>query len=340
MSQNHHKSALRQMSSGISLFFEWLSQHHGDAQLGSPRFPLVLTNLSELAVQLYHVFGRIMLQTILFVDTKPQEWRFMTPIFTPAMPSITLEFTSVEDARDTLDSCLFSFFHGALVSRVQGKEYEEMPESPTNFASHPGGGCLYRWKLAFAAFMSSQNTTLSPSEQQAAIILEMLYIASFVLASVGIFDQEIIILDQFEQSFSRIVALANRFISNMGDMCLDPEPPYLVFDMGILPPLYSVASHCRHRTIRREAIRLIRNGPTEEGIWNNSMLSNVAQRIMDLEEKGLKSVLDSVDAPPGARLSVLNATINSAQRKVALECGRWPSEGQGKMQVVHESVEF
>jgi hypothetical protein len=60
---------------------------------------------------------------------------------------------------------------------------------------------------------------------------------------------------------------------------------------------------------------------------------------MNLEEMGCDSAQNSVDIPASARLSMINATIDSAQRTVTLHCCR-QQLGEGRANVIHELVEF
>lgn len=352
MLQNNHESTLRQMSSGVFVFYEWYSKRRREAEIRAPR-------LAGLAYQLQQTFGRLLLQIVLFVDTKPQEWQFTTPALRPPVPPIPSKFESIDEARDCLDSYLCSAYHGLLTSQLQGLKDRRAPGLCEKDASrqcypigdgHPfpagtssfvstGDRPLHEWALAFAAFIADQKTRLSSKEQQAAVLLQIQHTSGSILASAGIFNQETT-FDSFEHSFSRIVSLASRLISDAGENPRDSESTCPAFDMGILPPLYFVASRCRHPTIRRQALHLLRKGPSQEGIWHSEMLSNIAERIMDLEEADCMEVHTSADVPAFARISVLNATIDSAQRVVALHCCRPSSRDSERTHVLHESVAY
>jgi hypothetical protein len=335
MFQNHHESALCQMCSGIYVFFDWHSKRNIESQQGSPRSN---GRASKLAVRLQQIFGRLMLQTILFVDTRPHEWQFLTPAFVPAMPSMPATFTSIEEARNSLNSCLCALYHGALTAKFHGIEYHEINELPFGPEPQPSGGPLHDWKTAFDFFIS-QNVVLTSREQQAAIILETLQVTGYILASASAFSDESI-FDLFEPSFSQIVALGSRLIALMAENPQDSASMCPTFDMGILPPLYFVASRCRDPLIRRQALHLLRQGPSQEGIWHAVMLSNIAERLITLEETGNLGARSSLDIPATARLTVLNATIHSAERTVALHCCR-PDLGEaGTTHVIHELVQY
>ena len=321
MFQNKHESALGQISSGAYVFLDWHSKK-GGASSNSRGIS------SKLALQLQHIFERLMLQAILFIETKPQEWYFLIPTFTPAMPSIPSIFKTMEEARDCLNNCLCSIYHGAMACQLYGLETRQVRS-----------GVFDEWAQAFRSFMALKKMSLSPREQQAAIILEIQQITGSILASAGAFTQETI-FDSFEHSFSRIVSLAFDLTTSSSEKLQDAESTFPSFDMGILPPLYFVASRCRHPLIRRQALHLLRKGPSQEGIWNKLMLSNIVERLMNLEEVDCGKVERSADIRASARLSVLNARINSVQRTVALHGCRQRFEGPGGTEVVHELVAY
>jgi hypothetical protein len=328
MFQNHHESALSQMSSGVYVYYNWQSRHHTPSLLG---------NSSELTRQLGRVFGRLMLQTILFIDTKPLEWKFMTPAFTPDFPSIPPVFRSVDEARDCLDSCISSIYHRMMTSQFQGLEDPELITVPT---SPRDVDPLSEWLLAFRSFTTDNERNFSRREQKAGILIEIQHITASILASAGAFNESV--FDKFEGKFSQIIALGCRFlIFDTSESPLNSDlDQFPAFDMGILPHLYFVASRCRHPSLRRQGLYLLRRGPRQEGIWHRNMLANIADRIMSLEEIVCESVQNSTDIPTSARLSVINATIDSAQRKVTLHCCRQQIGEEGITDVIHEIVEY
>ncbi|KAH0495309.1 hypothetical protein TgHK011_008871 [Trichoderma gracile] len=60
--------------------------------------------------------------------------------------------------------------------------------------------------------------------------------------------------------------------------------PSFSADLGIVPPLFVVATKCREPTVRREAIQLLRSSARREGMWDSELAANIAQWIMEIEE--------------------------------------------------------
>jgi len=71
------------------------------------------------------------------------------------------------------------------------------------------------------------------------------------------------------------------------------------FDMGLVMPLYSTATRCRHPLVRRYALTLLRRSNRHEGRWQSLAAAAVATKIATLEEAGL-----GIEAPMQAYLRV------------------------------------
>ncbi|KAI9648892.1 hypothetical protein NHQ30_001458 [Ciborinia camelliae] len=63
--------------------------------------------------------------------------------------------------------------------------------------------------------------------------------------------------------------------------------PSFALDLGIIPPLFVVATKCRDRSLRREAISLLTSSHRREGMWDSRLCAVVGNWIMRVEEEGL-----------------------------------------------------
>jgi hypothetical protein len=61
------------------------------------------------------------------------------------------------------------------------------------------------------------------------------------------------------------------------------------FDLGLTPPLYFTASHCRDSIVRRRALAMLRLSHRKQGSWNSEHSAKCAERIIEIEEVGLTS---------------------------------------------------
>ncbi|KAJ5170553.1 transcriptional regulator family: Fungal Specific TF [Penicillium coprophilum] len=55
-------------------------------------------------------------------------------------------------------------------------------------------------------------------------------------------------------------------------------------EMGYIPPIYYTALKCRVPRLRRQAVRALRAAPHREGLWNGSLLADVLEEIIKVEE--------------------------------------------------------
>lgn len=69
--------------------------------------------------------------------------------------------------------------------------------------------------------------------------------------------------------------------------------PSFSADLGIVPPLFVVATKCREPRIRRQAIQLLMSSARREGMWDSELAANIGQWIMQVEEYDER-------LPPGA----------------------------------------
>ncbi|QSZ36950.1 hypothetical protein DSL72_009041 [Monilinia vaccinii-corymbosi] len=102
--------------------------------------------------------------------------------------------------------------------------------------------------------------------------------------------------------------------------------PSFALDLGIVPPLFVVATKCRDRKVRREAISLLMSSHRREGMWDSRLCAGVGNWIMHVEEEGLDEY-----APGGAsetqfvgeerRVMVMEIGFNLERRWAMLRCG-------------------
>jgi hypothetical protein len=324
MFAGNYEGALRHMTSGVYLSYDEQSKRGAQQSTTSnlPQHP------DELTIQLQQLFGRLMMQTIFFVDTTPSKWRFLTPKFTPEFPFVPAEFESIDEVRNCLEGCLSAIFHRVLLDKLGGLEAERVD-----------GEALQHWAVSFESFMTTKGGELPPRAGLVAILLEIQYTTGSILLSASAFAHESI-FDSFESEFSRVVDLAFRLISQNNEIAKDTRTTCPSFDMGVLPHLYLVATRCRHPFIRRTALHLLQKGPSQEGIWNKKVLVAIAERIMMLEEATCEQVICSHDIAASARISVLNVKIHLEERTIALYCGRIKVRETGEMEVLREMLEY
>ncbi|KAG0648633.1 Aspercryptin biosynthesis cluster N [Hyphodiscus hymeniophilus] len=122
-------------------------------------------------------------------------------------------------------------------------------------------------------------------------------------------------------------------IASHGQTSYLPEDAYLhikasfALDLGIVPPLFVVATKCRDRKLRREAIRLLMSAPRREGMWDSILCGKVGTWIMEVEEEGL-GAFDPFNprsftqiVAEDQRVMVKEILFDLQRREATLRCG-------------------
>ena len=117
-----------------------------------------------------------------------------------------------------------------------------------------------------------------------------------------------------------------------------PRPAFSL-DTTIILPLYFVAAKCRHPSLRRKSVLLLKSASRQEGILNSSLTGRIAERLIEIEEEGLGEISCADNVPNWARLSTVDVKFEPEGRRAFLEYIRCKTEG-GKRNTVQEWLEW
>jgi hypothetical protein len=274
------------------------------------------------------------------------------------------QFVTLQEARSSLDSLTERImrFNEALQAFYAGPNNL----LPSSIRSHGIGyrTQLHQWGVAFEPLLQSRRAgSISPTERAAIDVLKMLHIMTTVLFLMGFSDAETD-FDGYLSHFRQIVDLAKEVVvdeeralavakcgdpthcrhrrtqsgSNMqfpGITTQGHKPdgsyshlkPSFALDLGIVPPLFVVATKCRDRTLRREAIALLMSSPRREGMWDSFLCGKVSQWIMEVEEEGMLpyEVFNPLSASElveeSKRVMVKEILFDLKSRTATIRCG-------------------
>ncbi|KAM0346047.1 hypothetical protein ACHAPU_005808 [Fusarium lateritium] len=171
------------------------------------------------------------------------------------------------------------------------------------------------WSKAFDnLFFGRQNATVSPQEKAGIAALKMLATNARILFF-SMFSEKESDFDNFLPQFQTVVDLAVEIVGDeerraASRDCPNPErcqhrqgeswhnqdffpamgfsaphiKPRFAADLGIVAPLFVVATKCRDPGTRRRAIQLLRSSSRREGMWDSEMVANISAWVMNLEE--------------------------------------------------------
>lgn len=335
MFQNHYESALRQLSSGLYLFCEWESNRLKERRGANEPFE----SCSEVEVELSHIFRRLMTQSLLF-PVRRMDKRLLVPSLTPEMPRVPDTFNSIEEARNSYNDCMSSIIHESKCRSLT--ESENSPNGDDIAEMHMINEFeLQKWSETFEEFRAREEKNMTELERRNCIVIELQSIAVHIWALATSFPSEME-FDSWMPKFQKLVDLGSFLVTTKHLLVAPGQIPYYPkIDIGLILPMFLVASRCRDPKLRREAIEVIRNGPRQEGVWNGAILASVAERIIEIEEDGLETIRGCEDVPVHARVKVVDATIYAAKQRMEVIFRR-PSgaaEVEGET-ILHEMISY
>ncbi|RLL98839.1 hypothetical protein CFD26_107224 [Aspergillus turcosus] len=176
---------------------------------------------------------------------------------------------------------------------------------------------LELWKSAFGYSYSCQKAQGSPQTSARASLLLIQYYIALVTASTSLYAEETL-YDQFLYAFKRILLLA-RSSNACHESAAATSLVGVPMKMGVIYPLYFVATRCRDSAVRQEAIDLLSSAPYPDVVWEAPVLASVARRAKEIEELGLDC---NQPIPEFRRLHSLGWAIDYESRQVRVEFHR------------------
>lgn len=98
----------------------------------------------------------------------------------------------------------------------------------------------------------------------------------------------------------------------------------LGFHMGMIPPLFFTALHCREPTIRRRALQALHECRSCEGLWNSCSAYKLAESVVMVEERGPGIKLKAQDIGQEARVRIWDAKWYAERQEIIVQYQRWP----------------
>ncbi|KXX80910.1 Transcriptional regulatory protein moc3 [Madurella mycetomatis] len=226
------------------------------------------------------------------------------------------QFASVMEARvawDKLCERIFRFTE-TMFAYAQNGVMGVLPASLQHYGASFKAD-IEAWSRAFDHILASRTAPGVSSQEKAGIaVLKMFQIMGMILFMMTFSDSEMH-FDRFAPLFQAIVDLALEVVGDeerraAARRCPDPGfcrhrpqsqhggrdifggheyaarhiKPSFSADLGIVPPLYVVATKCRDPRIRRQAIQLLRSSARREGMWDSELTARIGMWIAEIEE--------------------------------------------------------
>jgi hypothetical protein len=187
---------------------------------------------------------------------------------------------------------------------------------------------LSSFSLALQALIESTGSSFTPKDDIAVAVLQLHVLNALVSSHVKqqpLNDPSF--WNKFLPQFKEMILLGEKIVSTaLPENSHGGQTPLFCFDLGIVIPVYNVASLCQDPIIRRKAIVLLRSTPRQEGLWNSLLVANAAERIIEIEESELGVMEDCTDSPDRARSISAKPVLKVDERGGRLQ---YIKQGQG-----------
>lgn len=196
---------------------------------------------------------------------------------------IPFVFSTIEEARDMFDYCLYLFTsNNAVRESSDTAAYPELVQAHVDYSTV----LVEKFGSALRSFMDTRKPLITARDTVSVAALQLHVLNSYVSFLVehlppAYRPHSKTLLPQMKEMVSlgeEIVA----FIS--GSTEFDYQQTSFCLDIGYIIPLYTVASQCQDITTRRRAIALLRSTSRQEGLWNSLVVAKAAERILEIEE--------------------------------------------------------
>ena len=238
-------------------------------------------------------------------------------------------FLSISDAHEC-----FEYHVGRLsqeYSAIESNKADMTLDKSVNFMQQ-AEALMDKWSAALYRFEESRGSQLTYRDSIGLKTLRIYQCWRLVMldrAKSGVTDLES--WDKYNSTFQMIVSLAAAVVNTTdtdapisttsllpSNSCNEGcKRPSFSLDMGIICPLYDVATLCRDPFIRREAVKVLRSASRQEGLLNSHLCAVVAERVIELEETAaLRSGTDDQRCLASAA-SLLRGPTSNSQTEVS-----------------------
>jgi hypothetical protein len=331
-----HKQAIKQIQAGLCLL-EQLRVERRRAFLPSPEEPVedeLVQMFTRLAIQAksydmaFHFPQPYVIKLTPQMPADPA-----SPPSEASSPSsvsaswIPEQFTSLLEARTAWDKLCERMmkFTEMLFNHTSGNG--PMGVLPRSLKQYGLGfkNQLESWSDAFEHILESRTAPGVSFQEKAGIaVLKMCQIMGQVLFMMTFSDSESQ-FDLFQSQFKAIVDFGSEVVGDeerraAAKRCPDPRfcrhrqnhapdifggheyaachiKPSFSADLGIVPPLYVVATKCRNPVIRRQAIQLLTSSARREGMWDSELAARIGHWITAIEEEEDRPPVHSMPDP-------------------------------------------
>lgn len=283
--------------------------------------------------ELLRVFARYDIQACTFSKPHAEALDFNLPRVLPT--SLTLP-----EVKMHLDNLLISIYQ-MVKSNLSMFRYWRRETVPVNWVAQreEATATFEAWLNALENFFHQSNITLRPADAKSLLGLRLQIRVAIIMLKTCIDCGPESSFDIFQDEFEDMIVQ----VEKMGDAIglhqaqpLDTEVTTFTMDLGIIHPLFFIATKCRNWSLRRRAaVELRRAG--REGVWEGPIMAVVAEKIFQIEEAGVPR---GEVVPESNRLHEIRRNVAYETRGVHLEATRARDTTWKNWETLHEVIPF
>ncbi|KAM3086214.1 hypothetical protein ACMFMG_000351 [Clarireedia jacksonii] len=324
--QGHHASAGAHIRSGVKLLHETARDHRNGGfkhkVLGSKSQTDSYASLEVLA----SVLGGLGSDASVMIGE--ERLKPNSTLLDITLDYIPLSFSSIQEAKDI-------FEYGCRLYTTSSIFY---PSNAPSVLLSPSAGArdfeylILKYMQAMNTFISTHGPFFTPQQHIAFSVLRM-HILTVNISFYSEFLHPIIrsTYDKFTPQMEEILVLAEKVVVSDLSYNLNPsnqdgrETTSFCLDMGIIIPVFFVASNCQESSVRKKAIELLKVMRRQEGLWNSGLVAAAAERMEEIGKSGKVDVDENEDGRPSLELDAKGGRLRyrRAGESVAEEMWSW-----------------
>lgn len=275
----HYQAGMREIVRQINLKGEAITSE----TLSERGTPIVQEMPQTELDDMLRVFARYDIQACTFVKARAEPVNVNVPVIPPD------SFTLAEVKRH-LDNLLISVYQ-LVKSDLAMYRYWPIQAVPQEWVYQRDEAVLTfeNWMAALEHYFQTTTVRLDPTELKSLLGLRMQIKVAIIQLKTCIDCGPETSFDMFYPEFQDIVSRVDQLTQTLqlheGPPLSNEATPFTM-ELGIIHPLFFVATKCRHHKVRRRAINLLKRAG-REGIFEGPIMAIVALRLAQMEEEGV-----------------------------------------------------
>ncbi|KAL9110494.1 MAG: hypothetical protein Q9227_005038 [Pyrenula ochraceoflavens] len=231
----------------------------------------------------------------------------------------------------SVPDCLHSSFdayvalYGVMIFALEKlASYESLSESDAASGSAEDiyliDNIISKWSASFTEFCENIAAT-NELEKNVRRLLWTNFRVLYMVTQATLANDEMA-FDKYTEGFESI-------LSNCAK-ALAAKHPSTETTLGLVPPIFFVATRCRDPIIRRKALAQLKAPHCSERMRNTCQAANIAERIMYLEERGISSIKSAADISRSRRIKLLNGFYDPNGENIIAKVVQGSNEGHAR----------